>query len=625
MLAVVLASCIWAIVTGERAQAAIGALVALASLARGSLTRASTPAQALLMVLCGVVAVATAALFPGAGGMADRALPKAWPVIGAGALLLASARTHLKRPDWGIGATLGLGLLVFLSCGSVMSGPVYPALLVPYVMLCFCALRADDAGSSQWRRLGARHVAAFSLILVASSAFTTGLVAALPHVYDRVNRWAYGWIEQRAQSGFHDGPMPLGSLEGMLQSDEIVMRVHGRIDQPLRGNVYSQYSRWGWLRARQPKPMRVQAGAPLPSGDGRVAEIRYASDKLDRFFLPRDSRELQLVPARARVDATGVVRTLSDEHPELVRLRLGGPARFSVSHPGPGDLQLPGPVEETLRRIARSWTVDARNPRERLAAIRSRLETDYSYSLSFERGDRDVEGSEAPDPVLNFLLETPRGHCEYFASAMALLARAVGVPARVVTGYRVSERNPFAEYFIVRERHAHAWVEAHLADEGWVTVDPSPIRSFEGPARNQTAWLPALLDLGIVSWQRHGPAALLASLVFAFAAIQIARLLRGSATGRSPGRGFVGPPAYMQQLFEGLRALGLRRAPAETLEAYARRIGVPAASGSNDPRVCGRLLAAEPLLLRYAALCYGDRGSRRALREAVRAWLRAAR
>ena len=113
VLAVVLASCIWAIVTGERAQAAIGALVALASLARGSLTRASTPAQTLLMVLCGVVAVATAALFPGAGGMADRALPKAWPVIGAGALLLASARTHLERPDWGIGATLGLGLLVF--------------------------------------------------------------------------------------------------------------------------------------------------------------------------------------------------------------------------------------------------------------------------------------------------------------------------------------------------------------------------------------------------------------------------------------------------------------------------------------------------------------------------------
>lgn len=78
------------------------------------------------------------------------------------------------------------------------------------------------------------------------------------------------------------------------------------------------------------------------------------------------------------------------------------------------------------------------------------------------------------DPIEMFLFRTREGHCEYFASAMAALCRAVGMDARVAVGYRASEFNEIAGHYIVRQSHAHSWVEAHVADGLWDTFDPSP-------------------------------------------------------------------------------------------------------------------------------------------------------
>lgn len=78
------------------------------------------------------------------------------------------------------------------------------------------------------------------------------------------------------------------------------------------------------------------------------------------------------------------------------------------------------------------------------------------------------------DPLEMFLFRARRGHCEYFASAMAAMLRSVGVDARVVTGYRASEFNEYAGLYTVRQSNAHAWVEAQVAPGLWMTFDPSP-------------------------------------------------------------------------------------------------------------------------------------------------------
>ncbi|MAY41088.1 MULTISPECIES: DUF3488 and transglutaminase-like domain-containing protein [unclassified Neptuniibacter] len=75
--------------------------------------------------------------------------------------------------------------------------------------------------------------------------------------------------------------------------------------------------------------------------------------------------------------------------------------------------------------------------------------------------------------VSEFLLDTQEGFCGHFASATAFMLRAVGVPARIVTGYQGGELNPYEEYFLIRQYDAHAWVEAWLPSQGWTRLDPT--------------------------------------------------------------------------------------------------------------------------------------------------------
>ena len=77
------------------------------------------------------------------------------------------------------------------------------------------------------------------------------------------------------------------------------------------------------------------------------------------------------------------------------------------------------------------------------------------------------------DPSDQFLFETRTGFCEHFASSFTMLMRAAGIPARVVTGYQGAELNPVDDYYIVRQRDAHAWTEVWLPDQGWLRVDPT--------------------------------------------------------------------------------------------------------------------------------------------------------
>jgi hypothetical protein len=80
-------------------------------------------------------------------------------------------------------------------------------------------------------------------------------------------------------------------------------------------------------------------------------------------------------------------------------------------------------------------------------------------------------------PIEAFLFTEKRGHCEYFATALALMLRAVGIPSRNVTGFVGGEYNQFGGYYGLRQSDAHSWVEALTNDRGWIILDPTPASS----------------------------------------------------------------------------------------------------------------------------------------------------
>jgi len=105
------------------------------------------------------------------------------------------------------------------------------------------------------------------------------------------------------------------------------------------------------------------------------------------------------------------------------------------------------------------------------ASIERHLRTQFSYTLDLTDARKIIAGQ---DPLAAFLYDLKRGHCEYFAGAMALMCQSLGMQARVVTGFKCDEFNdtPGANYYIVRQAHAHAWVEVRTPD-GWRTYDPT--------------------------------------------------------------------------------------------------------------------------------------------------------
>jgi len=106
----------------------------------------------------------------------------------------------------------------------------------------------------------------------------------------------------------------------------------------------------------------------------------------------------------------------------------------------------------------------------------------------------DAKCSQKPrlerDSIDDFLFNTRRGFCEHFASAFTVLARAAGIPARVVTGYQGGEFNPLGGYLIVRQSDAHAWSEVWLDGKGWVRVDPTAAVAPERIERGLDAAMP---------------------------------------------------------------------------------------------------------------------------------------
>jgi protein-glutamine gamma-glutamyltransferase len=130
--------------------------------------------------------------------------------------------------------------------------------------------------------------------------------------------------------------------------------------------------------------------------------------------------------------------------------------------------QLPGSGNLKSRDLAETWVSQFGSHEAVLDHARHFFsQTGFSYTLNPPLlGD---------NPVDEFLFGTRSGYCEHYASAFAFLMRAAGIPARVVLGYLGGELNPYGNYLIVKQYHAHAWVEVFLTDQGWIRIDPTAL------------------------------------------------------------------------------------------------------------------------------------------------------
>jgi transglutaminase-like putative cysteine protease len=293
-------------------------------------------------------------------------------------------------------------------------------------------------------------------------------------------------------SGLSDTMAP-GMIMDLTLSDAVAFRVDFDHDPPpatslyWRGPVLSRFDGavWSANPVRQGPSSRIAPARGVlgysvtlePTGRPWIFALEFPSSLPQ--FTGSDDQAVATLTADRQLIAWRPMNQVTEyrQHSAL-----------ATSYPAEGDLE-----REANLRLPRTG-----NPKSRAFAeeLRARNPDDMSYARAILRHFRreafvytlSPGVAFERDPVDGFLFESRRGFCEHFASAFALLLRAGGVPARVVTGYQGGEFNPRGGYLIVRQSDAHAWVEAML-DGNWQRFDPT---AAVNPARVERGFGQAL-------------------------------------------------------------------------------------------------------------------------------------
>lgn len=163
-------------------------------------------------------------------------------------------------------------------------------------------------------------------------------------------------------------------------------------------------------------------------------------------------------------------------------------------------LQLPDSLDPRIAPLARERTEGLDEPLEQALELERWLSSDFAY-------DHNMPEVDPENPLGDFLFTARRGHCEYYASALAVMLRTIGIPARVVNGYLGGEYSNAGKYLVVRQLHAHSWTEALLPDDdgrlSWVTLDGTPADYRRERQEPKVGWLAAWIDVLDAEWSKR--------------------------------------------------------------------------------------------------------------------------
>ncbi len=323
----------------------------------------------------------------------------------------------------------------------------------------------------------------------------------------------------RHLTGFTD-QVKLGQMGEILESDNLVFSVelttaNGKVHEPeeqsslFGGVTLVSYQKGRWTRESGSSMLQPAVGAFDDRSLSVLRQkIRLESTNNEVLFALRPiawATGPRAVDVELnQFDGTLVRRveptfSILDDSPKR---RTGGPFDYEVSSidgedgrvalfetaPNPRRrrelLEMPEPVRQAILAYNRPVleAIPERTPLRVARTLESHLRDSglFIYSLKQKRGDPQL------DPVVDFLVNRKQGHCEYYASALALMLRAEGIPTRVVNGFKGGDWNSIVNVLLVREKHAHSWVEAlvgidsreingrRLVRPVWLTLDPTP-------------------------------------------------------------------------------------------------------------------------------------------------------
>ena len=346
--------------------------------------------------------------------------------------------------------------------------------------------------------------------------FVTGLATIL--VFFSIPRfnnsaWQGANRKQITTVGFTE-EVRLDDIGRILENPEQVMRVEftDLLNQPyqvdgepyFRGTVLSEYHGggvWKQRRLRNPVPLRSQTSFDLASTVTQHTTLEPGSHSV--LFNVAPSYSVSETPAQLVVDKGTRQVTISEEQsksrgpyhytigttafrngwqrdliPSLISGSLISIYYPPINRPSTNGIVRNSPINDnnlpTVFSVAQE-TIEAANLQdathfEKAKALENHFRHGrYTYSL-----DVNQNRNQQLDPIEDFVQNHRSGHCEYFAGALTCMLRSQGIPARMVVGYKGGEFNTVGDYYIVRQLHAHAWVEAYL------TTDQIPDDELEG-------------------------------------------------------------------------------------------------------------------------------------------------
>ncbi len=297
-------------------------------------------------------------------------------------------------------------------------------------------------------------------------------------------------------------------LGGKLRTDETVVFM-ARTDRPTywRGESKNVYDGKGWSQ-QGGRTVGHGAGSELPpylfpSGaqfqfvtqeimmSGKRSDLPVLSGgSIARFLAVHTKQGKPIADYRVIVDTDSAKYRFEvlDEPPAYFKMEIAVPVidvsvlrrRPSVEEDAgmaeiaAANLQLPDTLPQRVKHLAASVTAEAGNDYDRALAIERYLRTHYEYSL-----DKPVLPGQEEDFVDHFLFVQKTGYCDHFSSAMAVMLRSVGIPARWVKGFAPGDVQPPEQpggplTVTVRNSDAHSWVEAYFPQTGWISFEPTP-------------------------------------------------------------------------------------------------------------------------------------------------------
>lgn len=434
-------------------------------------------------------------------------------------LILAAVKLLQKKSerDW-IFLYLMSFFEVLLAAGMSIS-PLYLASLVLYLLFTICAIiifeikktantiedsRATNEIKSSPPKLKfkipfSRFPAMSIILLLIIIALAMPLFFAFPRVSGAGQGNTSGSLTNL--TGFSDS-VSLGSIGRLKQNNEIVMRARlegnsGENASPLkwRGVALDNFDNKRWSKSRGDSKLPFVKGERdffLIDYPSRTGNITIQTVYLEPIDTP------VLFSLQRPIAVQGNINILEKDAENSLSFQRDGSERVSYkvhsdrtipdvnslksdnkSYPPKfaNYLQLPRKFDPRIAELAKKVSAKVNNRYDKAKQIESFLQNDFGYSLEMKAGGEQ--------PLADFLFNIREGHCEYFATAMAIMLRTQGIATRVVNGFQQGEYNETADVYIIRQSDAHSWVEVYFPEENaWIPFDPTP---FAGQSNGTVA------------------------------------------------------------------------------------------------------------------------------------------